>query len=93
MAAVARQFHQRAERRLEPLDDPGGADVAEVVRGERRQQLQADVGRRRAMRDRVGAIFLVVVGDQPVVGRREQFFEEEPGPPARPSAATHGPRR
>ena len=35
------------------------------------------------MGDDVGAVLLIVVGDQPVVGRRQQLFEEPPGPPCR----------
>ena len=31
------------------------------------------------MRDQVGAVLLVVVGNQPVIHRGEQLFEEQPG--------------
>ena len=45
-----------------------GGDVAEIPGRDRRHHLQADVGGRRAMRDRIGPVLLIVVGHEPVVG-------------------------
>ena len=79
MPAIALHPQQRVEGRFEAIDDAGDAEIAEVVGAERGQELQPDVGGRRAMRDDVGAVLLIVVGDEPVVGRRQQLFEEPPG--------------
>ena len=52
VAAIALQLEQRVRRSAPAVaHDAGGAQVAEVVGRERGQQLQADVGRRGAMRD------------------------------------------
>ena len=58
-----------------------GRDVAEVVAGHVRQQRQPNVGRRGAVRDRVDAVFLNIVGGQPVIVRADKGLEEGPGPP------------
>ena len=60
---------------------PEKRHVSEIVRGERRQQLQTDIGRRRSMRDRVLAISLVVVRHEPVVFRADELLEKSPRRP------------
>ena len=55
------------------------ANVAEVVRGQIREQRQSHVGRRGAMRDRGDRMLLIVVRRQPVVFRADEGFEERPG--------------
>ena len=77
--AVALHPQQRVEGRLEPVDHAGDARDSRSRGRQRRQELQPDVGRRGAMRDDLGAVLLIVVGDEPVVGRRQQLFEEAPG--------------
>ena len=81
MSAISLRPHQGAEGRFEPVDDTGGAQVAEIMRRERRQQLQPDIGGGRSMRDELVAVFLVVVRDQPVIRRGEKFLEIAPGQP------------
>ena len=76
--AIPLHAQQRVERRLEPIEDAGVAEISEIAGGHRRQELQSDVGRRRPVGDDVLAILLVVVGDQPMVARPDQLLEEAP---------------
>ena len=69
------------ERRLQPLDGLARPDPAEVARARHRQQIEADIGRRCAMRHHRRRVFLEIVRRQHVVGRRDEGFEEAPGPP------------
>ena len=55
------------------------ADPAEVAGGDRREQVEPDVRRRRAMRDDRLRILLEVVGRQDVVLRPDEGLEEAPG--------------
>ena len=50
---MARQPRQRRQRRFDTLDHLDRADPAEVARARGREQVQADVGRRGAVRDHV----------------------------------------
>ena len=60
---------ERPDRRVDAVDEIAGGDVAKVVRGQRRQQAHADVGRRRAARQpRRVAGLLIVVGQEPGIG-------------------------
>ncbi len=56
-----------------------GRDVAEIVRRQIGQQRQPHIGRRGAMRQRGGAVFLVIVRRQPVVIRADESLEISPG--------------
>ena len=76
--AIPLETVDRGERRLEALDHLDRADPAEVARGHRREQVQADVGRRRAVRDHGGGVVLEVVGGQPVVVGPDERLEEPP---------------
>ena len=58
----------RVQDPLAALDELPGADESEIVRGARRQQAHADVGRRSAVRDDLAAIgALAVVRRQAVI--------------------------
>ena len=72
---------QRAQGIAGAQDQLSGREVAEVVGGQVRQQGETDVGRRGAVRDRLGAVVLHIVGRQPVVLRADKGLEEGPGPP------------
>ena len=90
---VARHPIQRRERPLRPRDHLARGDVAEVVGGEVREQRQADVGRRGAVRDPVRRILLEVVRRQIVVLRPDERLEEPPGPPRDACAGSSRRRR
>jgi hypothetical protein len=81
VAAVAFEPIHRVQRRRGAGDQRRGGGVAEVVRGQRGQQRQADVGRRGAVRDALDRRLLHVVGRQVVVGRADKGLEERPVPP------------
>ena len=85
MPVVSLQRIKRAQGIGRTLEELSGRDVAEVVRGQIRQQRHADVGRRRTMRDRRPAIQLVVVRRQPVVLRAHKALEEGPGASRQPT--------
>ena len=56
-----------------------GREIAEVVRGQRRQQAHPDVGRRGAARQRAARrLLLIVVGRQPGVGLGDERLEVAP---------------
>ena len=76
--AIPLEALDRRERRLETLDHLHRADPAEVACGHGRQEVQADVGRRRAVRDRRSGVILEVVRRQPVVVRPDERLEEPP---------------
>ena len=79
MSAEALQPAHRRERRLEPIDRPVGSDPAEIARADDGKEIEAEIGRRRPMRDRRRRIVLKIVGRQHVVGRRDEGLEEPPG--------------
>jgi hypothetical protein len=81
MPPVPLEAIQRAQGIAGAQDQLSGREVAEVVGGQVRQQGEADVGRRGAVRDRIGAVVLHVVGRQPVVLRADEGLEEGPGAP------------
>ena len=76
VSSISRQLQKRRERRFEAADHFGEAEVSKIAGGQRGDQLQADVGRRRTVRDQLFAIFLDVVGDEPVIARPDEVFEE-----------------
>ena len=78
MPPIARHAQQRIEGRLEAIQNGREAQIPEVVRRQRRQQLQTDVGGRGPVGDRMRAIFLVVVGHEMVVGGNDHLLEKEP---------------
>ncbi len=79
VAAELLELVEGADGQLQPLDEFERRGVAEVARGDRREQEQADVGRRRAVRDALG-VFLKVVGREPVVRLPDELLEEAPRP-------------
>ena len=67
--------------------------IAEVVRRQVRQQREAHVGRRGAVRDDRDRMLLVVVRRQPVVLRADEGLEERPGLARESCAGTRSARR
>ena len=66
MPAISFEAFERRQRAVETLDERVGREIAEVVRGQRRQQTHPDVGRRGPARQlAVVGVLLVVVGRQP----------------------------
>ena len=80
VAAEALQARQRRERRLEPLHRVEEAEPAEVAGRDHRQQIEPDVGGRRAVRDDRPRVLLEVVGRQEGGPRPDEGLEEAPGP-------------
>ena len=66
------------ERTLQPLEHLVARDETEVVRRHRRQQLQADVRRRRPRGDNRQRRLLEIVGDEPVRALVGKVLEEGP---------------
>ena len=87
VAFVPLQPFERRHRAVEMVDERGGREIAEIVRGERRKQAHADIGRRRAPRElrRHVACFLVVVGRQPAVVGGDERLEIPPRLPRGPA--------
>ena len=81
MSFVPRQLLQRRERRLEPLDGFCRAGPAEIPRGGRGEQIEADIGRRGPVCDNGMRILLEIVRGQHVVGRRHEGLEVAPSAP------------
>ncbi len=79
VSAEALQAAHRRKRRLEPFDRLVGPDPAEVASADDGKEIEAEIGRRRPMRDRRRRIVLKIVGRQHVVGRRDESLEEPPG--------------
>ena len=80
MPLVSLEALERQQRGVHPLDEILGRQIPEIVRGERRQQAHADVGRRRAASDfRRVAVLLVVVRRKPGIGFRDEGLEIAPG--------------
>ena len=80
MALVPLELRHRVERIGRTQDELARRNVAEVVGGEIREQREAHVRRRRAMRDDRDRMLLIVVGRQPPVVRTDERLEERPGP-------------
>ncbi len=76
---VALQTLDRSQRPIEALGQGRRRQQAEVVRCKRREEAQAEIGRRGAMGHSRDAIVLDVVRWQPVVLGAGQAFEEVPG--------------
>ena len=79
VAAIPFQARHRAQRAGRALDEASGRQVAEVIRGQIREQRQSHVGRRRAMRNHGHGMLLHIVRRQPIVFRADEGFEERPG--------------
>ena len=79
VAAVARQPVQRVQRVRAALQQCGGGDPAKLARAGQGQQVQADVGRRGALRDHHAGLELHVVGWQVVAVGADVGFEQPPG--------------
>ncbi len=79
VAAEALEAAHRLERRLETLDGVERAEPAEVAGGDRGEQVEAEVRRRRAVRHHRAGIFLEVVRREHVVRGRDEGLEEAPG--------------
>ncbi|MDT4803918.1 hypothetical protein FQZ97_366840 [compost metagenome] len=77
--AMALQPGHAGQRAVEAFQQAPGAQVAEVVGGQVREQRHAHVGRRGAVGDDGGGLLLQVVGWQPVVRRADMLVEERPG--------------
>ena len=85
VALMALEPFERRERAVEPTNERLGRQVPEIVRGQRRQERHADVGRGSAPgQSRLGG-FLVIVGRQPRVGRRDECLVIPPRLPGRPA--------
>ena len=79
VASVPFQRFHRVERIRRALDELSGRNIAEVVRGQIREQRQSHVGRRRAMRDHGNGMLLIVIRRQPMIFRTDEGLEERPG--------------
>ena len=79
VAVQALQAADRRQGRPEALAHLARADPAEVAGGDDREQVHADVGRGRPMRDDGRGVVLDVVRRQGVVQRSDEGLEEAPG--------------
>ena len=77
----------RFERGFEPLDCSHGAEPAEIVRSDGGEEIQPEVGGRRAVGHDWCWLFLKIVGRKGVVFWADKGLEEPPGPRARLTAA------
>jgi len=89
VAAEALERSHGGQRRFEALDGLERADPAEVAGGDRRQQQQAEIGRRRPVSDDGIRILLEVVRWQHVVGLGDESLEEPPGAPCDQPQRSH----
>ena len=78
MAIVLGQLVNRAQRRLQACDHVLGGDPAEFARTRHCQQVKANIGRRRAVRQRRLGIYLQIVGGQIVVQWGDAVFKKAP---------------
>ena len=76
---------ERRQRAIETSNQRRGRHVAEIVRGQRRQQRHADVGRRGAPGQPRLVTFLIVVRRQPRVRFRDECLVVAPGLACRPA--------
>ena len=65
----------RVERPFDPIGQLVGRDEVQIVRGQRRQQSHADVGRRGASRETGARHFLEVVWRKPVIVGSDEGLE------------------
>ena len=79
MAAEAIEAAHGFECRLQPLDRLGRSHPPEVAGSCCRQEIEAEIGRRRSMGERRKWVLLEVVRRQHVIGRRHEALEEPPG--------------
>ena len=75
-SSSARSSRACAPRRVAELAE---GDVAEVARGHRGEQVEADVGGRGPVGDHALGLLLIVVGREPVVRGGHEGLEEAPG--------------
>src|SRR5205814_34212 len=73
-----RSLAEGVQRIFHPVQQRRQGDVAQVVRRQRREQVQAHVGRRGAVGHLRLGVLLVVVGRQPVVLGVDEGLEEQP---------------
>ena len=78
MATKTLQTLHRLESRFETVDEVHRAEPAEVAGGGRRQQIHAEVRRRRTPRDLSLGLFLKIVRWQRMVFRADEGLEEAP---------------
>ena len=67
MAAISLELRHRRHRRLEPLDRVERARPAEIVRARRREEIEAEIGRRGAAGENRRRLFLEIVRRKHVV--------------------------
>src|SRR5690606_24515817 len=79
MAAMTTHLIQGVERKLHAQDEICHAQVAKIEGGQRRQQIEANVRRRCAVRDHAAWRLLKVVGGQPILFGADEAFIERPG--------------
>ena len=79
MPFVFGQAFYRLQRQLQALHQLGCSDPAELARAGCRQQIQADVGRRCAVRQRGLQVYLQIVWRQVVVLRADTILKVAPG--------------
>ncbi len=79
MTPVALQALQGGKGVLQPGRKLGQPGIAQVVGAQRGQQVQADIGRRSAVRHRLTWGFLVMVGRQPAIARANELLKKQPG--------------
>ena len=69
----------RSERGFEPFDCSHGAEPAEIVRGDGGEEIQPEVGGRRAVGHDRCWLFLEIVGRKGVVFGADKGLKESPG--------------
>ena len=83
MAAIARELAQRPQCLLEPFGGIALRYPAEVIGTDGGQQIEPDVGRRRAIGNDGLGHFLKVIRRQIMIIRGDEVFEEPPRPARR----------
>src|SRR5207237_8678967 len=86
-AKLLQLFHAR-EGEFDSFEQLNQAHITKVVSGERRQQQQADVRRRRSMRDNE-RVFLKIIRRQPMIFVAYKRLEEAPRPPRNDATRAH----
>ncbi len=80
MALVLLHLFERIDGGGDTIQRFAEADPAEIARGDDRQQIDADIGRRRALRDDGRRVFLEIVRREMVVFLIGELGEVTPGP-------------